>query len=576
MFATVLKLDGYQLALSLAGESIALAFSFLRYRGRIELVFCVVAVFGAMAGSFAPIGIGPLSGLTAADIPAWSTGLVALMLTAAAVVLRHASDGADEEIRELVRVLGTAVLGGAAVVGIGAWLLRLPETARFPIGMGTGLALAGLSLLADRRRWLPELGWISGAFAIASLPSLLRAYPAAEWPVLAGIGFALAACWLWHHRVPAPATDGYPGPLPDPAATPNVSAWLYAAIVPAALLVLWRQMHIRAEFLPVVAGLCALAGVSLGVVLRCHRLSVTTVFLHFVGLIATLAAITPGTHTVSCLFCGFETPMLALATLGLFFAPVVQERLPKPSGLIIGISSRLVVFLGWWFAWMLFSPEHWVEALSGSAVAIAAATRLRKPKSEPLPGITPISSRSGLPAEAWGYLVISAICFGFVLIGESWSDHLTDAEITWRYWLVAPAFLACAVFVRRAGKAPVAGFLFLVTSIVFALWSTHWLVWMHGWKPICGLWAFLGFAYVSAGLWQRLAVVRATGFVLLIGTLLKLFFIDVWDFAAFTRIASFLALGLALVLLGFFYNRFAEVLKKLFEDNTDQGPKSPN
>ena len=55
----------------------------------------------------------------------------------------------------------------------------------------------------------------------------------------------------------------------------------------------------------------------------------------------------------------------------------------------------------------------------------------------------------------------------------------------------------------------------------------------------------------------------ASGFFALLGlALLKLFAVDVWDFDAFTRVASFLALGLALVLLGFFYNKFAEVLKK--------------
>ena len=61
---------------------------------------------------------------------------------------------------------------------------------------------------------------------------------------------------------------------------------------------------------------------------------------------------------------------------------------------------------------------------------------------------------------------------------------------------------------------------------------------------------------------------RHCGFALLGLALLKLFAVDVWDFDAFTRVASFL--GLALVLLGFFYNKFAEVLKKLLERDEEQ------
>ena len=77
--------------------------------------------------------------------------------------------------------------------------------------------------------------------------------------------------------------------------------------------------------------------------------------------------------------------------------------------------------------------------------------------------------------------------------------------------------------------------------------------------------AVLGFGLVSAGLWRKLAALRHAGFALLAISLVKLFAVDVWDFGAFTRVAAFLALGVALVVLGFFYNRFAEVLKKLLE-----------
>jgi uncharacterized membrane protein YphA (DoxX/SURF4 family) len=107
--------------------------------------------------------------------------------------------------------------------------------------------------------------------------------------------------------------------------------------------------------------------------------------------------------------------------------------------------------------------------------------------------------------------------------------------------------------------------LLLAACALLALWSTQQLVWHFDWKPVAILWTVLGFSLVSAGLWRKLAALRHAGFALLAISLVKLFAVDVWDFGAFTRVAAFLALGVALVVLGFFYNRFAEVLKKILE-----------
>jgi uncharacterized membrane protein len=79
------------------------------------------------------------------------------------------------------------------------------------------------------------------------------------------------------------------------------------------------------------------------------------------------------------------------------------------------------------------------------------------------------------------------------------------------------------------------------------------------------LWTILGFIFVSAGLWQRLHIVRVFGFILLVASLAKLFFSDVWDFTAFMRVASFIILGVALILLGLFYNKFAPTIKALLD-----------
>ena len=80
------------------------------------------------------------------------------------------------------------------------------------------------------------------------------------------------------------------------------------------------------------------------------------------------------------------------------------------------------------------------------------------------------------------------------------------------------------------------------------------------------LWTVLGFAFVSAGLWQRLHILRVSGFALLVLSLGKLFTHDVWDFTTFMRVVSFIVLGAALIVLGLFYNKFAEAIKALLDD----------
>jgi uncharacterized membrane protein len=107
--------------------------------------------------------------------------------------------------------------------------------------------------------------------------------------------------------------------------------------------------------------------------------------------------------------------------------------------------------------------------------------------------------------------------------------------------------------------------LLLVASALLALWASQAVIWHFDWKPVAILWTALGFGLVSVGLWRKLSALRHAGFALLAVALVKLFAVDVWDFGTFIRIAAFLALGVALVVLGFFYNRFADALKKLFE-----------
>lgn len=186
------------------------------------------------------------------------------------------------------------------------------------------------------------------------------------------------------------------------------------------------------------------------------------------------------------------------------------------------------------------------------AIALTAFTLLRK---------------KPLALEVWGFLAISSLW----LLGQSLADPWSPAaESSWRGGGVVLALLFLVAGSRRylsetersLSGVPVAA----LACAAGAVWATQMLVWRHDWNAVSVLWTLLGFAAVSAGLWQRLRVMRQIGFVLLAMALIKIFAVDVWDFTAFMRVVSFIVLGVALILLGLFYNKFAPVLKRLLEE----------
>lgn len=208
-----------------------------------------------------------------------------------------------------------------------------------------------------------------------------------------------------------------------------------------------------------------------------------------------------------------QFPSLALALIALAGLPAA-DHLPPWHRAVTAVILRATDFLAVCHFWWKFPPSY-----AGDGIALTGLSFIRK---------------KPLVLEVWGFLGVSSLW----LLGQS---------------LAGPAAaLACAT----AG-----------------LWATQMLVWRHDWSATAVLWTLLGFAAVSAGLWQRLRAMRQAGFLLLGMALIKIFAVDVWDFTAFMRVVSFIVLGAALILLGLFYNKFASVLKRLLEESGDGGER---
>lgn len=135
--------------------------------------------------------------------------------------------------------------------------------------------------------------------------------------------------------------------------------------------------------------------------------------------------------------------------------------------------------------------------------------------------------------------------------------------------LIAPFMLiAACIYAKHRSKG--ADTEKVIETMVLPLFSIVWLfIWLTHWHyathatPLTVAWTFHALGSIGLGLAIREKIYRLSGFVVLVLTLGRLFFVDVWQLESLGRIASFVVLGVALMTLGFFYNRFSTWLKKV-------------
>lgn len=526
--ALVLKLEGFHLALALAGQTLGLSLVFARFRGRSELVFATFAAVGTtiLVLDFRSRDL---------DLPSWSHALTALLLTAAAFPLRRGCDflAPEEPMKKVARgVTSLVFLAGANAALIG-WCLDLPSFLRAPAAAAIGLGMTAFTLLKDRERRLEEAALVSLVFHIASVVFLLQADADLRiWGILGVALVGLASHWLWM-RHPIAATKS----LFDPAAKPAIFLWATALAAFAAICRTHELLH-----LPFIANLLSFAVVAIAL-----------------GALARFVFRSP----ILTIVAAFFLPVTFVLQVSHKELPWVTEFIPVVTALILTaiamvpegrkdfrhtlIITRSFGMLSWFAAWIELAPDTFAEILAGSGLVLLLVSQgFRK--------IWP---------ETWILLGAGALWLLTRASNLPWIS--LDAPPFPHGGVIILSWFAAGFLMKRELPKWASPQLLFIASALLATWSSQLLVWHFDWKPVAVLWTGLGFLLVSTGLWQKTAALRHSGFILLAMSLVKLFAMDVWDFNTFTRVVAFLALGVALVVLGFFYNRFADVLKKLLE-----------
>ena len=180
----------------------------------------------------------------------------------------------------------------------------------------------------------------------------------------------------------------------------------------------------------------------------------------------------------------------------------------------------------------------------------------------------------------WGWRILAGLAAGQTLLlqlllrNPLWSGESVGAwpildVLLLAYLLPAGFALLFAREFRRTGQEPLAklaGAAGLV--LIFVYLSLEVRHWFHG--PVLShgrvsdgetytyslVWLGFALALLGAGLRSGIAALRYASLVVLLGTVAKVFLIDMAALSGLLRVASFLGLGFSLVGIGFFYQRF--------------------
>ena len=201
--------------------------------------------------------------------------------------------------------------------------------------------------------------------------------------------------------------------------------------------------------------------------------------------------------------------------------------------------------LSWIFHYIPHRHVFWVLTLAGGICFFWGAARPSR--------------------EVW----LTAACYTGVGFGSLWLQFRDPLLPSWPN-LLAVLFLLAEQQIARRGSARFAWpervhtALVLVGDLTLWLWVSRWILLESGQARLylTAAWALLALAVFGAGFLLRERVDRWVGLGILACALGRVVFNDVWRLETIYRIASFMALGVVLLVLGFIYNKYQEKIRQ--------------
>lgn len=511
------KFSGYQLAVIFALQS-GMLLKLSRYRH--SLIFQIFSGLSALAAT-----VQAMAGLSfdRPHGPVTAAG-VALLLTAIGWMFKY-QRGLLNPPSFQWRSAGYVAL--AMLLGIATVFHASTGDPRFYLLLA--LAVLGTASLYLLR--MPELVFGTQAFAALAFLEWFRQARAAEpLPTAAAVLASLAFMHWWQGR----------NPLPFEKSWRRVGESFYA-IAAIAVVFGWALGRFPEPHLSVAMALCALGFLSYALATRAWPLAVGSQAFSFAAVVG-----------LSAMVFKKDPWPASLATLAIFASQALATRL---------LGNRV--------------PERYRPVLHQYRLIVRAMSVLL--------GFAVIESYI---AEPWQFVCLAVTAFGFfsAALGSRRPEALIYAAGAlglgiWEFLSKTghPAFppdfagLVLILIAQRIGRRRLEGDFFgpWVQSALIVLGVTG--IWILMGRMVATVengflltisWSLLAFLVLGAGFALKERTYRLLGLGILIASIGRIFFIDVWHLETFYRILSFLVLGGVLLALGFLYNRFAEAIRK--------------
>ncbi|MDB9741916.1 DUF2339 domain-containing protein [Akkermansiaceae bacterium] len=548
----VIKFQGEHISIVLAMESLLLALAAYKYRGRCESVFSLIC--GVLAGVMV---LPTLDNIAAnPDVTLDLSYLLLSLLFAAASVTSIKTVKIGDLFAPFVRASGSILFCLSSLVMIFFCYLGMGEPWNLIL---SSLLFGGFSYLAievDRKKIMPELAFTSLVFLLVAFSLIIQ--QSGIWAISFATVIALGSTWIWHREWRKNNFSEKPKSL---VLNPLVPASLFAFAAPVFLSVIGYKSSMpyldqekygsQMNYLFGFSQIGAFCLAVLGLWLRSNRLA-------FSASIYSLVSLT-------CLmFSSNAIVVFVAALLALLATYLLSREGAKQNDHCLKVSSvifRVGLFINYCAGLESLFPGDWKGCLSLTVIVITVVSLVRQKR---------------LLIETFGLLAIPLFFFVFDMLTNSWSAGYSFSgweEVTLVSALLLLSFSHRQKILPNMFQRFEKSITFSIVTIAYlatTLWASYLLITHYGFKPVGVLWTVLGFAFVSTGLWKRLKPFRIGGFVLLILSFAKLFLVDVWDFTAFLRVSSFIVLGVALILLGLFYSKFAPMIKVLLEEEQEK------
>lgn len=521
--ALLLKVDGYILPLALAGKSLTLASLFHRFKGKTELTFSALAGLLATGTALSNYRSDGSEVIT----PFISLAIFAL-LTCSAFALLWKIDRQPILMANAQRLTSDVLMVCATLVFFVCGWTELTKNQQVTLP-AIFAALATIFLVKTRGQiQLPRLEIpVLASLACSLVTLILHELPATSY-VISSITSVIAIT-LWQNNMRPADTFWKPLFLTIGTVSLTMSLYLWSASQPM------PQTSLIWSFALIVSVQ------TLGrFFLKSPALTISATGLLGLQSFTLLPALLNGDDVQAFLPAISGIALIALTTL----------RHPHPNRVekISFFTARITTLIYGVLGIVAELPDQYVP----NTLAVCAAGL----------SLLPLILRFKRPSfEPYVLLAISSIYFI-----QSLAQHgmTLPAEVSLlRHIGLQLSLIFCATAWPRLYSDLEERQKSLIIAAVLStfLWSTQISITFFGWSCLTLVLSGLGFIYVSIGLWARLLFLRQWGLALLLIAVSRLFLIDIWDYETFTRVIAFIALGVSLICLGFFYNQITSLLK---------------